>query len=75
MYFPYYGKKAHVSTPPRVSSEPPGRVLLTDAHLPPNAEQLPAAPGGREAAAGKGGLQQGAAGGVPGRGLGLAQQR
>lgn len=52
-----------------------GEVLLTNARLLPDAEQLPAAPGGREAAAGEGGLQQGAAGGVPGRGLGPAQQR
>lgn len=44
-------------------------VLLTDGISFPDAGDLRAAPGGSEAAAHQGGLQQGAVGGVQGRGL------
>lgn len=50
-------------------------VLLTGGCLFPDAGELRAAPGGCEAAAHQGGLQQGAAGGVQGRGLRPPQQR
>lgn len=50
-------------------------MLLTDGCLLADAGELRAAPGGCEAAAHEGGLQQGAGGGVQGRGLRPQQQR
>lgn len=72
MYFPYYGKKAHVSIYPQSAHVHlclQRDALLTDGCLLPVAGQLLAAPGGCEAAAQQGGLQQGASSGVQGRGL------
>lgn len=48
---------------------------MTDDCLLPGAGELLAAPGGCKAAAHQGGVQQGAVGGVQGRGLGPPQQR
>ncbi|XP_067461483.1 sodium/potassium-transporting ATPase subunit beta-3a isoform X1 [Thunnus thynnus] len=72
MYFPYYGKKAHVSIYLQsdcVRQHPDIDVLLTGSCQSSDAGELRAASGGCEAAAHQGGLQQGAAGGVQGRGL------
>lgn len=78
MYFPYYGKKAHVSIhflSDHAHARLHATVLLTDSCLWSDIGELRAAPGGREAAAQQGGLQQRAGRGVQGRGLRHSQQR